>query len=204
MTAIGREISGPGAGSVNHVSSVDLYWLPLGAGGHSVRLNGKVFEFVAAALARRDRRDLYHSALIVTTADARWTIELGPEQKGEHGRVAGGSVGSVILGSLRVFRYEARCWRDGVIPDIEEAVASPARLSDDREVADRIIELAPNIPTAVWGRDELGAGEMWNSNSVTSWLLERAGVNTDQIEMPPNGRAPGWDAGVIVARREAT
>ena len=26
------------------VSSVDLYWLPLGAGGHSVRLNGRVFE----------------------------------------------------------------------------------------------------------------------------------------------------------------
>ena len=24
------------------MASVDLYWLPLGAGGHSVRLNGKV------------------------------------------------------------------------------------------------------------------------------------------------------------------
>jgi hypothetical protein len=27
---------------------VDLYWLPLGAGGHSVRLNGRLFEAVAA------------------------------------------------------------------------------------------------------------------------------------------------------------
>ncbi len=27
---------------------VDLYWLPLGAGGHSVRLNGRVYEAVAA------------------------------------------------------------------------------------------------------------------------------------------------------------
>jgi hypothetical protein len=24
-------------------AGVDLYWLPLGAGGHSVRVNGKVF-----------------------------------------------------------------------------------------------------------------------------------------------------------------
>ena len=28
---------------------VDLYWLPLGAGGHSVRLNGRVFEAAAQA-----------------------------------------------------------------------------------------------------------------------------------------------------------
>jgi hypothetical protein len=39
---------------------VDLYWLPLGAGGHSVRLNGRVYEAVAARLARRPACDLYH------------------------------------------------------------------------------------------------------------------------------------------------
>jgi len=44
-------------------SGVDLYWLPLGAGGHSVRLNGKVFEAVAARLEKRTMQDLYHSAL---------------------------------------------------------------------------------------------------------------------------------------------
>ena len=42
-------------------ASVDLYWLPLGAGGHSVRASGRMFEAVAAALARRCC--LYHSAL---------------------------------------------------------------------------------------------------------------------------------------------
>jgi hypothetical protein len=31
-------------------ASIDLYWLPLGAGGHSVRLNGRVYEAVAARL----------------------------------------------------------------------------------------------------------------------------------------------------------
>jgi hypothetical protein len=39
---------------------VDLYWLPLGAGCHSVRLNGRVYEAVAARLARRPACDLYH------------------------------------------------------------------------------------------------------------------------------------------------
>jgi hypothetical protein len=34
-------------------SSIDLYWLPLGAGGHSVRLNGHLYEALAARLGRR-------------------------------------------------------------------------------------------------------------------------------------------------------
>ena len=33
---------------------VDLYWLPLGAGGHCVRANGRVYEAVAARLAGRE------------------------------------------------------------------------------------------------------------------------------------------------------
>jgi len=44
------------------IAGIDLYWLPLGAGGHCVRLNGKVFEAVAARRQRRGRCDLYHSA----------------------------------------------------------------------------------------------------------------------------------------------
>ena len=36
-------------------AGIDLYWLPLGAGGHSVRVNGKVFEAVAAGIDRRDQ-----------------------------------------------------------------------------------------------------------------------------------------------------
>ena len=57
---------------------VDLYWLPLGAGGHSVRLNGRVFEAIAARVGRRDRRDLYHSALVVRVPTAAYIIEQGP------------------------------------------------------------------------------------------------------------------------------
>ena len=36
-----------------HDTGIDLYWLPLGAGGHSVPWNGRVFEWLAAALDRQ-------------------------------------------------------------------------------------------------------------------------------------------------------
>jgi hypothetical protein len=39
-------------------SGVDLYWRPLGAGGHSARLHGHLFEAVAARLERRAPCDL--------------------------------------------------------------------------------------------------------------------------------------------------
>jgi hypothetical protein len=53
----------------------------------------------------------------------------------------------------------------------------------------------------VWGRDQIGAGDMWNSNSVISWLLARAGLDMDGIEPPDGGRAPGWAAGLAAAGR---
>ena len=55
-------------------AAVDLFWIPLGAGGHSVRFNGRVFEAVAAACQRRRPRDLYHAALVVELSGARHTI----------------------------------------------------------------------------------------------------------------------------------
>jgi hypothetical protein len=184
---------------------VDLYWLPLGAGGHFVRLNGRVFEGVAARLKRRPPCDLYHSALEVHVPGGRFVIEQTPvpdSDGGERGVVAEGAVGSRWAGRFRIFRYEVRRWRGGVIPDVDEAVDSPRRLTDDPGVAQRVLELAPLVPTAVWGRDELAAGEMWNSNSIIAWLLARSGVPTDAIRPPAGGRAPGWQAGLVVARRE--
>ena len=53
------------------MSAIDLYWLPLGAGGNSVRLNGLVFEAIAARLRHRGRADLYHSALEVHVPEGR-------------------------------------------------------------------------------------------------------------------------------------
>jgi len=77
--------------------AVDLYWLPLGAGGHSVRLNGKIFEAVASRFERRTPRDLYHSALVVRVAEGPYVIEQAPVRRGdasERGVVAEGAVGA--------------------------------------------------------------------------------------------------------------
>jgi len=93
-----------------------------------------------------------------------------------------------------------RCWRDGAIPDIGEAVDSPRRLTDDSECARRLLGLVPFLLTPTWGRDELAAGEMWNSNSMISWLIAGAGLCPEAIHPPDGGRAPGWNAGVVVAR----
>ena len=202
MRSSRRETIRPTASPV--VTGIDLYWLPLGAGGHSVRLNGKVFERVAAWLGRRDRCDIYHSALQVYVPEGRFVIEQAPAWRdaAERGVVAEGSVGARAAGRFRIFRYEVRRWRGGVIPDIAEAVESPRRLSDDQDRAQRLLELAPQVPTPVWGRDELGAGEMWNSNSTISWLLARSGLDVESIPLPVGGRAPGWRAGIVIARRQ--
>lgn len=184
--------------------SADLYWLPLGAGGHVVRLSGKVYEATLALAQRRPRCALYHSALVVATPEGRFTIEMAPVPDldgASRGVVCEGAVGGRWAGRLRVFRYEVRCWPDGVIPDLAEAVDSPRRLSDDPAVARRLLELVREAPRPVWGRDELRCREMWNSNSLISWLIVRAGLDVDSVRPPTGGRAPGWDAGIVVARR---
>ena len=185
-------------------TGIDLYWLPLGAGGHSVRWNGRMFEWVAAKLDRRDRCELYHSALEIRVPEGRFVIELAPawSDSAERGVVAEGSVGARALGRFRLFRYEIRLWRDGAIPDVSEAVDSPQRLSDATDCAQTLLELVPLLPTPVWGRDELHAGEMWNSNSLISWLIARCGLDVESIQPPAGGRAPGWYAGIVVARRQ--
>jgi hypothetical protein len=185
------------------VAAVDLHWIPLGAGGHSVRLNGRVFEALAAARAHRARCALYHAALVVELAGHRHTIELAPspdEDRAARGVVATGPVGSRWLGWTRIFRYEVRCGHDGAIPDLDLAVES-VRVTTDPVLAGLVLHLCHETPTPVWGRDELDAGEMWNSNSVIAWLLTAAGAPVEQLAPPAGGRAPGWDAGVAVARR---
>ena len=108
------------------------------------------------------------------------------------------------LGRFRIFRYEIRRWRGGRIPDANEAIASPMRLSEDLGLARRVLDVLPSIPTPVWGRDQLEAGEMWNSNSVVSWALASAGLDIAKIHPPSGGRAPGWNAGRLVAATKAT
>lgn len=186
-------------------AAVDLYWIPLGAGGHSVRYNGRVYEALVAWRARRPRADLYHAALVVTCDGVSWTVEMTPSPDAggtDRGVVGTGPVGSRLLGRWRLFRYEIRRWPGGTIPDLHWAVGEH-RLSEDPEIARRLLALVPDVPRAVWGRDELRTGDMWNSNSLVAWLLVRTGLLGDDVRPPRHGRAPGWDAGLIVARRGA-
>jgi hypothetical protein len=73
--------------------AVDLLWIPLGAGGHAVRLNGKVYEALAA-LWNTARGTLSTIPLWeVSVPDARYVIESAPirDQRGrERGVVAEG------------------------------------------------------------------------------------------------------------------
>ena len=59
-------------------SAVSLFWLPLGAGGHSVRFNGRLYEAAAAMLGHRPACALYHSALEVRVPEGRFVVEQTP------------------------------------------------------------------------------------------------------------------------------
>jgi len=189
-------------------TSIDLYWIPLGAGGAGfVRFNGRVYEAIKAGLEGRCPLDLYHTALEVRVPEGRFIIENAwPSPDADiasRGVVVEGPVGGRRIARFRLFRYEVRRWRDGVIPDAGEAVASPQLLSDDPWRARCLLNLVDSIPVPIWGRDELGTGEMWNSNSVISWLLARSGLPADTIQPPAGGRAPGWMAGIVTVQRQA-
>jgi hypothetical protein len=168
-------------------------------------MNGRIYEAIQAYRARRRPLDLYHSGLEVRVPEGRFVIEtawpIPDAHPASRGVVVEGPVGARALARVRLFRYEVRRWPDGVIPDVREAVASPQRLSRDPLAARRVLDLAAAVPALVWGRDELKVGEMWNSNSVVSWLLARSGLPAESIRPPVGGRAPGWDAGIATARR---
>lgn len=186
-------------------SWVDLYWLPLGAGGRFVRTNGRVYERCSAWRNRRSPLDLFHSGLMLHLDGDTYAVEMGPVWNvadGDRGVVCEGPVGSARLGRFRAFRYEVRCWAGGRIPDVAEAVDSPVRTTEESARVRRVLEVLELLPPLVWGRDELALGEMWNSNSAVAWVLARSGHDMAAIRPPPGGRAPGWDAGLELARRQ--
>jgi hypothetical protein len=187
---------------------IDLFWIPLGAGGSGfVRLNGRIYEGIKARMEGRRPGPIYHTALQVHTTTGRFVVETmwpSPDLDiGSRGVVAEGAVFSRRLARIRTFRYEVRCWREGILPDAGDAVDGPQTVSTNAATAGRLLEMADEVPPLVWGRDQLRTGEMWNSNSVISWLLVRSGVPMEDIAAPGHGRAPGWDAGLIIANNKS-
>ena len=183
---------------------VYLYWIPLGAGGSGfVRLNGRVYEWFVSRRERRSALDLYHTALSVGLPEGRFVIETmwpRPDMDGDsRGVVVDGSVFSTWLGFSRIFRYEVRRWRDGLLPDADQAAEGPQLVIGETDRARDLLDVVGSVPPLVWGREVTESGDMWNSNSVVSWLLAKAGADMSRITPPPGGRAPGWDVGVAVA-----
>lgn len=189
--------------AVSH-PGIDLWWIPLGAGGHFVRINGMIYERLRSWREGRAPLDLYHTALVVTVPEGRFVIEDAwpiPDERGaSRGAVVEGPVFSRAFAGWRSLRYEVRVWRDGTIFDAGWAVESPQWIAREQHVARRALALARQVPARVWGRDEAGVGDMWNSNSVVSWILATAGLHMDRIRPPPGGAAPGWLAGISLAR----
>jgi hypothetical protein len=185
-------------------AEVLLNWLPLGAGGHVVAFNGRVFEAICAHRQRRPPAPLFHAALSLRLGTTSYVIEMGPvwgNTAAERGVVVEGPVGLPVLGRSRLFRYEVRAWRGGSIPDLTFAVGEPTVMSRDPAQAANLLALAHQVPPLTWGRDELGLGEMWNSNSLVAWLLLGSGHDLRHISPPARGRAPGWDSGITLALR---
>jgi hypothetical protein len=183
-------------------NGVDLYWLPLGAGGRVVPRCGRAYARVSARRGHRLAQPLFHSALEVTCDGTRYVVEMAPVRslpEPDRGVVREGPVGLRHLGALRLFRYEVRCWAGGRIPDRGWAVGGARRVGGP-EVAARVLDLIPDVPALTWGRDELAVGGMWNSNSLVSWLLASSGVDLRDVVPPLGGRAPGWTAGLALAR----
>lgn len=181
---------------------IRLHWIPLGAGSRVVPRCGRAYERLVALRAGRVPQPLFHAALEVTRDEVTSVIEMAPawaDGDADRGVVREGPVGLRWLGRLRWFRYEVRCWPHGRIPDLAWAVGAPTILSTDPEAALVVAELVRTVPELTWGRDELGLGEMWNSNGLVAWLLSRAGADVSGLVPPDGGRAPGWGAGIALA-----
>jgi hypothetical protein len=188
------------------VASVRLSWIPVGAGSPVVRASTVAWERLTARRDHRGPQTVCHAALEVALDGGRWTVEMAPAWSGpagDHGVVVSGPVGLRGLDRWRWFRYDVRVWRDGTVPDLGYAVGGPVALSTDDGRAARLLGSGPRVPALTWGRDELGLGEMWNSNSVVAWLLATSGHDVAALGPPYGGRAPGWAAGLALAARSA-
>ncbi|BCJ69278.1 hypothetical protein [Polymorphospora rubra] len=193
-------------GATDSGDRATLLWLPVGAGGQVVKRTSAWWERACSRIERRRPAPLFHAALELHLGGVPFVVEMTPAwgvPAGDRGVVVTGPVGTRRLGRLRLFRYEVRCWARGVIPDREWAVGDPVVITQDTEIVARMARAVGSLPALTWGRTPPGAGAMWTSNSIVSWLLRHSGLPTRHS--PPNGgRAPGWAAGEQLGHEDAS
>ena len=178
-----------------------LLWIPVGAGGHVVRRTSAWWERLVAWRQRRDPAPLFHAALELRRGGVPLAVEMAPAwgaPHGDRGDVRTGPVGLRALGRSRYFRYEVRCWAGGRIPDRAWAVGAPDVVTCSPRDVDLLARRVAEVPALVWGRAPSGTRDLWTSNSVVSWLLATTGLLAGHAP-PCDGRAPGWEAGVVLA-----
>ena len=92
---------------------------------------------------------------------------------------------------------------DGTLPDREWAVGGPVTVADDEATARSLLRHTREVPALTWGRQVPPTRDMWNSNSLVSWLLRVSGVPLADLSPPMGGRASGWAAGIALAATSA-
>lgn len=188
------------------MTGLELFWLPLGAGGHSVRVNGKVYEALLARAQRRASRDLYHAALVAELPDGHPLSRSGPSGTG--------SPAPPI--AARWCRARSACvrWAVAVVPLRGAALAGRShpgpRVRRGRPASSH--RRRGRRTTCPRRRDRRAGADLGPRRARArgdvelqlrhTWVLVRAGLDPSEVQPPSSGRAPGFDAGLAAARRE--
>lgn len=183
-------------------SSVELWWIPVGADTHVQAASLACYEWLAAFTGGRPRQTLVHAGLTGALDGRPFALEVAPAfQFPASNDELSGPVGASWAGRWRLFRYRVHTGWDteAHLPDEARAVAPPVRLDGRGATVGRVLALSQQSPCYVWGRRRPGHPEMWTSNSTVAWTLTKAGIDTATLAVPDGCRAPGWASGLAEA-----
>ncbi len=171
---------------------IDLYWLPLGAGGQFVRLNGRVYEAAQAYRERRPRLDLYHSALEVYVPEGRFVIETAwpiPDADAASRGVAL-EVPSSPAGSRASARSDTRCAAGGTARSPTSAGPWPAPSASATTSRQRAWYSSSRDPCPSW----CGAATSWGRATCGTRTPWSRGSSRAVVSRPQRSALPSTDA----------
>jgi len=138
---------------IHNAARIELWWLPLGAGGWFVRANGRLYEARPGNPGGGGRSTSTTRRWWCGFPEGRFVVENCwpiPDSDGarDRGVAVEGPVGSELIARFRVFRNEVRRW-DGTIADAGTAVASPPGPEPGPGQGRRLLELVGELPRPV-------------------------------------------------------